>query len=960
MLVCFFDPTGIATIYENIALWQKFSRYGIEVLNLWPTRADFLTIPSTVDLDDYAGLIVHCTTSYHPDNLYSLDRGLGRPFEQYDGVKILMKQDEHWHTSRFSTFIGEKKFDLVITCVSPEERGKVYPPDVVGNVEFVQAFTGYVSPFMLSLAFGGIVDRPFHITYRGSIQPLSFGRLGFEKRKIGYDVAHAARGYPLNVNISSNREDRIGGTAWFDFLGSSKAVLGVESGTNLFDFDGQVEGWCREFENSHSGTDQLGEEFYNEAHRIYLHKFEGNVNYAQISPRHLEAAATRSAQILYEGYYSGIFFSHRHYFPLKRDLTNFEEVVDFVADQKQLSEMADRTFEEIILNRKYHYETFVEQVDAAVDRVFARKGRRAAAGHVAVPAPGGRRALLLAGHEPTMDPRVDWMAEGLSNDFEVCELGTCDGDDGASPSCERLSERRTRLRVGRQHHDCDLIPDIAGLASGNSIALQHLMLLYVLAELPAKALGRAVGALDATEEDLFRFRWATRHFLHTNSALLQAGRLIGEFDAIVATDLNTLPAALALAEENGATVLYDAHEFWPYAFMEYRHWEIEFWSVFERNLAPRADLRVTVSPQLAALMSKEYGCNFLTVPNCAIDDSVHPVDIDRAIDRLLARDKVDFIFLGGFVAGRGLEDLITAWHHVDKRARLLLQGPDGPFKTEMIELARSRELLGDRIFFPPAVETSELVRAARQADIGIIPYAASSLNNRYCSPNKLSQYMAAGVPIICNSELEFVKSVVVENKIGLAVDFHDHDTLARVLNDLVASKNQILEMSRRSYRCFEENFNWKTVSRDMYAKLGAAVRIRAISARTDLDFSWIKHGREMRPKLTEKLDDAVPLFAGAEIKRLTQEVDYLRSEFASETSRLINEVEFVRSELASETARLAREVNRLQAASIGQLLLLCIRARVIIAIKSLPTPMLLPLRYIRTNFRRRFRGAQSQ
>src|SRR5215472_9345940 len=138
------------------------------------------------------------------------------------------------------------------------------------------------------------------------------------------------------------------------------------------------------------------------------------------------------------------------------------------------------------------------------------------------------------------------------------------------------------------------------------------MLLFVLAELPAKALERSIGALDATEEDLFRFRWATRHFLNTNCALLQAGRLIGQFDTVVAVDLNTLPAALALAEEYAASVLYDAHEFWPYAFMECRHWEVEFWSGFERNLAPCADLRVTVSPHLADVMSKEYGCEFLS------------------------------------------------------------------------------------------------------------------------------------------------------------------------------------------------------------------------------------------------------------------------------------------------------------------------------------------------------------
>jgi glycosyltransferase involved in cell wall biosynthesis len=552
---------------------------------------------------------------------------------------------------------------------------------------------------------------------------------------------------------------------------------------------------------------------------------------------------------------------------------------------------------------------------------------------------GNRRALLLAAHEPTIDPRIDWMAEGLSADFEVCELGTYGGSsNGSGPSFERLSDRRTRVRVGRHRHDWDVIPDIAKMGTGGFTGLNHLMLLHVLAELPAKVLERSIGAVDATDQDLFRFRWATRHFLHTNAALLQAARLIGGFDVVVAADLDTLPAALVLAEEWGATVLYDAHEFWPRAFMEYRNWEVEFWSAFERNLAPRAHLRVTVSPQLANLMSKEYGCEFLSVPNCASRVSVPAVDIDAALHRLSTRDIVVFIYLGSFTPGRGLEDLIQAWGGVSKQARLVLQGPDDPFKTEMIELARRQHLLDNGIAFPQPVETSELVSAARQADIGIIPYAASSVNNRYCSPNKLSQYMAAGLPIVCCNQLEFVKSVVVNNGIGVAVDFRDHEAVSDVVNNLTLSRDKIVEMSSRSHRFFHTNFNWEMVSRDMYAGLGSALHAMAVPTGTGPDFSWIEHGHEMR-KLTQEIGDGASLFGDAEIKRLnaiypaeikrlnkvyteeierlnkvyTAEIKHLNSIYSSEITRLNNVIGLARIVLEPTriALRLLRRVKRL-------------------------------------------------
>jgi glycosyltransferase involved in cell wall biosynthesis len=867
LFVCFFEPSGITTVYENIAMWQQFSCYRIDILNLWPLRYGALMLPPTIDMNDYAGLIIHCTASYHPDNLYSLDQGSARPLREYDGVKILMKQDEHYHTQKFAKYIGEKQLDLVLTCVSADEREKVYPRAVVGEADFLQVFTGYVSPFMQTVESPPLKERPLDIGYRGSIQPLSFGRLGFEKRKIGYDVARAAAKYPITVDISSQKVDRIGGTAWFDFLGRSRAVLGVESATNLFDFNGEVELWCRAFETAYPQADHSSEAFYNDAHRAYLHKFEGNVKYAQISPRHLEAAATRSLQILYEGEYSGLLVAGRHFVPLRRDMANFDQVLDFLADDRRVLAMVTQAYEEIVLDPRLHYAAFVEQFDAAVENALARKGRVGSSAQIAVH--GQRpRALVLAGHEPTLDPRIDWMAGGLANDFEVCELGVHPLEEaGRCPNYQRLSDYRVRARVDRYCHDPVIVPHILKLTSSGSIALQHIRLLQVLARLPAKALAHEIGALDATEEDLARFRWYARHYADTNCALLRAGRLTGEFDAIVAADMGTLPVALALSDEYGAKVIYDAHEFWPYSLMEFRHWEVEFWSAFDRNLAQRADLRVTVSPQLADIMEKEYGCDFLTVPNCVSRSSVPSLDIDEALQRFASRKHVMFIFLGGFNDGRGIEDLITAWAHVDPRALLLLQGPDNSFKSRMIELARGKGMLDKSIFFPPAVETAQLLNAARQADVGIIPYAPSSINNRYCCPNKLSQYMAAGLAIISN-QTDFVKGVIDEAGIGMVVDFKDHQAFKEVIRRFVIDRDTVMEMARRAHNFFRTTFNWEVASREMYTRLMTSIGERKAPLRAPLDFSWaVEAGGSKMSTASGRIPDAAAFYE-QEVTRL--------------------------------------------------------------------------------------------
>src|SRR5205085_2802441 len=134
----------------------------------------------------------------------------------------------------------------------------------------------------------------------------------------------------------------------------------------------------------------------------------------------------------------------------------------------------------------------------------ARKGRGVIASPAA-PASSRPRALVLAGHEPTIDPRIEWMAEGLARDFEVCELGVDPlPRDGRRQDYERLSDWRVRVRVwaDEYRHKTVPVPHILTMNGAGAVALQHLMLLRVLAGQSTKSLEAAIGALDATEEDL--------------------------------------------------------------------------------------------------------------------------------------------------------------------------------------------------------------------------------------------------------------------------------------------------------------------------------------------------------------------------------------------------------------------------------------------------------------------------
>lgn len=845
LFICYYDPNFIATVVENIGMWQRLSEYDLAIFNLWPNRNPLLTLPASLDLKEFDGVLIHSTAGYAFANLQSLDTRLATRFADYDGVKVLMKQDEQVKPGRVARYLGENKFDLLITCMPEAEVRKVYPASVVGqDLAFLHAYTGYISPAQHDLWHRyRKSERPIDISYRGSVQPLETGRLGFEKRKVGYDVAALPHRSGANIDISSRNEDRIGGTAWFDFLASSKVVLGVESGSNLFDFEGEVEAWCRDYAARNADVDPLSERYYVRAHEEHLHKFEGNVNYAQISPRHLEAACAGAVQMLYEGEYSNRLRPYEHYVPLRRDLGNWAEARDFIEDPKARAEMAERAYNDIVLNRDLQYAHFVDAFDRALDSVFEKKRERRAAGPTF--GSGDRpRVLLLVPHDPVQDPRIGWWANQLSQHADVCELGLYHtAIVGEGPSMRQVSPSRIQVRVERTRHDWPWpVPETVVTADAGAAALANLR---AFEKMPKRDLARAVGALGDDGSRLSTFDWYVTYFVDISSALIQAGRNLGSFDVIIASDLDTLAAGVSLSATWNADLLYDAHEYWPYAFVNFDAWECQFWSHYEAGLVAHADRRVAVSPQLADIMGHEYGLKFDSVPNCAPLADGRGVDVSKKSKDLLSKHRIDFLFQGGFSDGRGLAHLIQAWVHVAPPTRLLLRGPDSPYKAYCIELAKALGVYNTSVFFPEPVSEAELVRAAAKADVGVVPYEPINVNNRNASPNKLSQYMAAGLPILCNT-MVFVADVVTRAAAGRVIEFHDHAALARAVNDMVADRAQLARQSAASVGYFQKHFHFEEVARDTLNWIDTRLDARRDEPRHPIDLSWIDTGPFMR------------------------------------------------------------------------------------------------------------------
>jgi hypothetical protein len=169
------------------------------------------------------------------------------------------------------------------------------------------------------------------------------------------------------MDISSRWEDRYFGRDWYDFLGRCKATLGVESGASLFDFDGEVERRTNSYLRDHPTAT------FEELEEQVLKPYNGNVRYRAISPRHFEAAACRTVQILFEGASQGIFRPWEHYLPLRRDFSNFDDVLRSLRDRATINPMLERAFVEVVANPTNHYRSFVVRLDDAIEQALVTR-----------------------------------------------------------------------------------------------------------------------------------------------------------------------------------------------------------------------------------------------------------------------------------------------------------------------------------------------------------------------------------------------------------------------------------------------------------------------------------------------------------------------------------------------------------------------------------------------------------
>jgi glycosyltransferase involved in cell wall biosynthesis len=256
----------------------------------------------------------------------------------------------------------------------------------------------------------------------------------------------------------------------------------------------------------------------------------------------------------------------------------------------------------------------------------------------------------------------------------------------------------------------------------------------------------------------------------------------------------------------GVPLLYDAHEYWPQANLLQEPWEESLLTRLERRLIGKADQVVTVSPPLAAQLERVYGVRgVLSVPNAV------PA-LDRPPSTRAHSGPVRFLLQGQLAPGRGLELLLDAWAELDTRAVLQLRYLANDYATR-IEHRYASLFESGRVEKLAPVGEQQLVEAAADADVGVVPYVGPNLNHLYACPNKVSQYMQAGLALLVSSDMQYITSLLQRFGCGVTYDPRRPETLQMAVDSILRDPQELARMKRAAVSATETEFNWETVSK---------------------------------------------------------------------------------------------------------------------------------------------------
>ncbi len=286
--------------------------------------------------------------------------------------------------------------------------------------------------------------------------------------------------------------------------------------------------------------------------------------------------------------------------------------------------------------------------------------------------------------------------------------------------------------------------------------------------------------------------------------------------ALVSNDLDTLPANFLVSRLRNKPLIYDSHEYFTEVpELANRTVVKNTWLFIERMILPKLKHACTVNDSLAEIYHTKYHNDFEVIRNLPQKESSTE---NYELPGWLSGKKI-LIYQGAVNLDRGIETVIDAVKEMDGVVFIIAGTGD---RFHEIEHQIKREQLNHRVYLTGRLRPEQLRSVTKKAHLGVSLEMNTNLNYYYALPNKLFDYMQAGIPTLVSGFPE-MRSIVEKYGTGLVVDPSDTPEIKRLIGFMLNDGPRRQEWAINIRRAAEE-LTWENEQKklfNLYKRAGA-------------------------------------------------------------------------------------------------------------------------------------------
>lgn len=282
--------------------------------------------------------------------------------------------------------------------------------------------------------------------------------------------------------------------------------------------------------------------------------------------------------------------------------------------------------------------------------------------------------------------------------------------------------------------------------------------------------------------------------------------LFKKADVLLANDLDTLYANhWARKFKRKCRLIYDSHEYYTGVPELINRPKVQrFWERIEKITVPKVDEMYTVNESIAVLYRQKYQRDVKVVRNISDFERIKTLKTRSELGLPTAK-KLVIIQGAGINIDRGAEEVVEAITKVENAVLIFVGNGDVlPLLKEKVK----NEKLEDKVLFFGKRTYQELMNFTQLADVGISMDKDTNVNYRFSLPNKIFDYIHAGIPLLV-SDLTEVRKIVEGHEVGLVCPTHNPTDIAHFLK-LILFNDDLSKKFRLNALKSAQVLNWQT------------------------------------------------------------------------------------------------------------------------------------------------------